>query len=176
MKKMMRFGVLAAMTAVLAGCGDGSFTDLQEYMDEVRSRPRGKIEPMPKEVVYEPFTYRATGLRSPFQPPLKLEQARQERGNTGVKPDETRVQEFLEGFNLESFVMVGTLANHKEGAYALVRGGDGVHRVKVGDYMGRNHGRIISITADAIELVEIVPDGEGGWLEQPHTLPLQERS
>ncbi|NLC08417.1 MAG: pilus assembly protein PilP, partial [Gammaproteobacteria bacterium] len=27
-----------------------------------------------------------------------------------------------------------------------------------------------------VEVVEIVPDGEGGWLERPRTLMLQERS
>lgn len=71
--------------------------------------------------------------------------------------------------------MVGTLAN-KGGSFALIRGGDGVHRVRVGDYLGRNHGRIVSITADAVEVIELVPDGEDGWLERPRTLALQERS
>ena len=174
MKKLVHAGVLAVFVGSLTGCG-GFFADLQAYMDEVRSRPGGEIEPMPKEVVYEPFSYRASSLRSPFQPPVKMDLARQERGRTDVKPDETRVREFLEGFNIESFVMVGTMAN-KGGSYALIRGGDGVHRVRVGDYMGRNHGRIVSITADAIEVIELVPDGEDGWLERPRTLALQERS
>lgn len=175
MKKLVHVGLLAVLVSGLTGCDGDSFADLQTYMDEVRAQPRGKIEPMPKEVIYEPFTYRASSLRSPFQPPVKMELAHQERGRTDIKPDETRVREFLEGFNIESFVMVGTLAN-KGGSYALIRGGDGVHRVRVGDYMGRNHGRIVSITADAIEVIELVPDGEDGWLERPRTLALQERS
>lgn len=175
MKKLAYLGFLAVLGGALAGCDRGSFADLQAYMDEVRAQPRGKIEPMPKEVIYEPFTYKASGLRSPFQPPLKLELARQERGRSDIRPDETRVREFLENFNIESFVMVGTLAN-KGGTFALIRGGDGVHRVRVGDYLGRNHGRIVSITADAVEVIELVPDGEDGWLERPRTLALQERS
>ena len=175
MKKLAHFGMLAVLASGLAGCDSGSFSDLQAYMDEVRAQPRGRIEPMPKEVVYEPFTYKASGLRSPFQPPVKMELARKERGRTDIRPDETRVREFLEGFNIESFVMVGTLAN-KGGSFALIRGGDGVHRVRVGDYLGRNHGRIVSITADAVEVIELVPDGEEGWLERPRTLALQERS
>jgi type IV pilus assembly protein PilP len=57
-----------------------------------------------------------------------------------------------------------------------VRGADGVHRVRIGEYMGRNHGRIVAITENAIEIVELVPDGADGWLERPRTLALQERS
>lgn len=173
--KYARYLLIATLASALLGCDSGEHADLQAFMDEVRAQPRGRIEPMPEEVVYEPFTYIATGLRSPFQPPVKLEQAQRERGRTDLKPDETRVRQFLEGFNIETFVMVGTLAN-KEGLYALIRGGDGVHRVRAGDYLGRNHGRITEISADAVEVVEIVPDGEGGWLERPRTLMLQERS
>jgi type IV pilus assembly protein PilP len=169
--------VLTAVLALgLVGCdSSGNFADLQVFMDEVRSRPKGSIEPMPKEVVYEPFTYVAAALRSPFQPPVKIELSSREAGSKGVQPDETRVKQFLEGFNIESFVMVGTLSNDA-GSYALLRGGDGVHRVRIGDYLGGNHGRVTAITSAGIEVIEIVSDGDGGWLERPRTLALQERS
>ena len=173
MRKTALFGFWVALGCGLTGCGGGSFTDLQAYMEEVRAQPRGRIEPMPKEVVYEPFTYKASGLRSPFQPPVKLELSTKERGRIDIKPDETRVKEFLEGFNLESFVMVGTLSD-KENGYGLLRSEGSVYRVKEGDYLGRNHGRVVSVTAGAVEVVELVTDGEGGWLERPRTLILQE--
>ena len=36
------------VVACLAGCDAGSqFVDLQAYMDEVRARPKGSIEPLP---------------------------------------------------------------------------------------------------------------------------------
>ena len=169
--------VFAALLSLgLVGCdSSGSFADLQSYMDEVRARPKGAIEPMPKEVVYEPFTYVAAALRSPFQPPMKIELTSNTKGTKDIKPDETRVKQFLENFNIESFVMVGTLSNDV-GMYALLRGGDGVHRVRIGDYLGGNHGRVVAINSSAIELIEIVSDGDGGWLERPRTLALQERS
>ena len=71
--------------------------------------------------------------------------------------------------------MVGTLANDS-GTFALISGSSGVHRVRVGDYLGRNHGRILAIDEAKIDVVEIVPDGEGGWLERPRSLSLKERS
>lgn len=166
----------AALVMTLAGCvGGDDFSDLQAFMDQERARPKGSIEPLPKFQPYEAFTYGAAALRSPFQPPIKVDLASQQKGSKDIKPDEARVRQFLEGFNIETFEMVGTLAN--EGAtFALVRGAGGVHRVKVGDYLGRNHGRITLIDEAKVDVVEIVPDGEGGWLERPRSLSLKERS
>ncbi|VXC61532.1 Type IV pilus biogenesis protein PilP [Pseudomonas sp. 9AZ] len=174
---MILFRVLLGLSIVMvSGCGGGGdFSDLQSYMDEVRARPKGEIEPLPKFQPYESFAYSAAALRSPFQPPVKLEVADRQKGSKDIKPDETRTKQFLEGFNIESFVMVGTLANDT-GSFALVNGAGGVHRVRVGDYLGRNHGRILGIDESKIDVIEIVPDGEGGWLERPRSLSLKERS
>ncbi|KPW20165.1 Pilus assembly protein, PilQ [Pseudomonas syringae pv. aceris] len=92
-----------------------------------------------------------------------------------MAPDEHRVKQFLEGFNIESFEMVGTIGN-ESGTFALLRGAGGVHRVKVGDYLGRNNGRVVSIGDAQVDVIEIVPDGEGAWLERPRTIALKERS
>ena len=171
-----RISVCLMFFSALAACSDaGDFSDLRQYMEEVRDRPKGSIEPLPKFQPYEPFTYSASSLRSPFQPPVKIDMAEKQKGSKDIKPDETRVKQFLEGFNIEVFEMVGTLRN-ETGMYGLVQGAGGVHRVKQGDYLGRNHGRIVSINESNIDVVEIVPDGEGGWLERPRSITLKERS
>ena len=164
------------MGFLLAACsGAGDFSDLRQYMDEVRARPKGSIEPLPKFQPYEPFTYSASSLRSPFQAPIKIDVASQSKGTEDIKPDESRVKQFLEGFNIETFEMVGTLENDAR-VFGLVRGAGGVRRVKQGDYLGRNHGRIASVHEAKIDVIEIVPDGEGGWLERPRSLMLKDRS
>lgn len=174
--KGARLVVLGLSLAVLGGCGTSDdFDDLRRYMDEVRAKPKGTIEPLPAFLPYEAFTYSAASLRHPFQPPMKIDLAQRQKGSKDIQPDETRVKQFLEGFNIENFIMVGTLTNDA-GKYALIRGGDGVHRVKVGDYLGRNHGRIVEISEAEVDVLEIVPDGEGGWLERPRSLTLKERS
>ncbi|EZH77364.1 pilus assembly protein PilP [Ectopseudomonas composti] len=168
--------VLILIFAGLSGCGSSSdFSDLRSYMDEVRARPKGSVEPLPKFQPYESFTYRAASLRSPFQPPVKIDVVARQKGSQEIKPDEARVKQFLEGFNIETFEMVGTLRNDRE-LFALVSGAGGVHRIKVGDYLGRNHGKILVIDESKVDVMEIVPDGEGGWLERPRSLSLKERS
>ena len=167
--------VIVAM-AVLAGCGNGNdFRDLDAYMNEMRLRAPGKIEPTPTFRSYPTFTYDAANLRSPFSRQVKADLAGRKHGSRNVKPDPNRVKQYLEGFNIEQFEMVGTISN-ASGSFALLRGAGGVHRLKVGDYLGRNDGRIVAISATQVDVVEIVPDGEGAWLERPRTIPLKEHS
>ena len=170
-----RLAALAvAASAVLTGCGSDDFNDLQVFMEETRARPAGTIEPLPRFSPYEAFVYSAASLRSPFQPPVRIDLTQRQRGSQDIKPDEDRTRQFLEGFNIEGFEMVGTLSN-QGGMQAHIQGAGSVHRVKIGDYLGRNHGRIVSIEEGRLDVVEIVPDGEGGWLERPRTLSLPER-
>ena len=167
-------GVLILGAVMLGGCNQSEFSDLQVFMEETRARPAGAIEPLPEVKPYEAFTYGASSLRSPFQPPVRIDLAQRERGSQDIRPDEDRTRQFLEGFNIEGFEMVGVLSN-QQGMQALVRGAGSVHRVKIGAYLGRTHGRVTSIEEGRVDVVEIVPDGEGGWLERPRTLSLPER-
>ena len=70
--------------------------------------------------------------------------------------------------------MVGTL-ERQQNSWALVRMSDStIHRVKPGNFMGQNHGKIVQITESELELTEIVPDGLGGWMERQAALALSE--
>lgn len=172
----IRFVSMVVLFASLTACGsDRDVGDLDAYMNEMRLRAPGKIEPTPTFRSYPTFTYNAANLRSPFSRQVKVDLAGQKRGSRNVKPDLNRVKQYLEGFNIEQFEMVGTISN-ATGSFALLRGAGGVHRLKVGDYLGRNDGRIVAISGSQVDVVEIVPDGEGSWLERPRTLPLKEHS
>ena len=55
----------------------------------------------------------------------------------------------------------------------LIRDPDGViHRVHVGNYMGQNYGHITAIGEDHIDLVELVSNGTGGWMERQASIAL----
>ncbi|MBD3610067.1 MAG: pilus assembly protein PilP, partial [Gammaproteobacteria bacterium] len=56
---------------------------------------------------------------------------------------------------------------------ALIRAGNGiVYKVKKGEYLGQNHGRVIEISQTEIVVREIVSDGIGGWLARPAALAM----
>lgn len=154
----------------------GGDDDLQAFIREVKAKPAGVIEPLPSFSTYESFTYSASVLRSPFDPPVDIA-ARQVQGRSGenVKPDFNRKKEFLEGFDLTAITMVGTL--EKGGTlWALIKDGSGgIHWVTKGNYVGKNHGRIVATRENQVELLEIVSDGLGAWLERPRILALSEK-
>ena len=160
--------VLAFMTA---GClGDKS--DLQRYIGEVDSRPGGHIEALPVIQPYESFAYEAYDLRTPFVPDSPMGPS--STPDRGVRPDRGRSREFLEQFPLDTLSMVGTMTF--EGAYyGLVQTPDTlVHRVQAGNYVGQNDGRIIAIEDEEIRVVEIVPDGIGGYIERAAAIGLDD--
>ena len=176
--------------ALSQGCvnADGDHEKLKGKMADIRQKPKGRIDPPPKFKTYESFMYSATLLRSPFQKPVDVETL-EIRSNIGpkVEPDVNRPKEVLERFSLESLAMVGTINLESEdeqdgvALYGLIQafakdGNGQVHRVKVGNYMGKNHGRVVSVNEKTVDLLEIIPDGQKGWIERPRTIVLQEDS
>lgn len=170
--KAARYVALLAAGFGLAGCA-GDMDDLDSYINEVKARPGGRIEPLPEITPYEVFTYVADqeGYRSPFVPDTPLAAS---GPNSTTRPDRDRSREFLEQFPLDTLAMVGTLEMGDQ-TYGLVQTQDGlIHRVVPGNYMGQNDGRIIAITESEIQLVEIISDGIGGYLEREAAVSLSD--
>jgi len=156
--------VLAALVA--GGCSGGQ-SDLQTWIDATKKKPGGRIQPLPEVKPYETYVYAAANLRSPFQP-----QGPSSANGQNLRPSSRRNREFLEGFSLDTLRMVGTF---KVGGnfYGLVQSKDGlVHKVQPGNYLGQNDGKVTEITGGRISLVEIIPDGLGGYIERPASLAL----
>ena len=171
---VIRNGLLPVLAALgLAACG-GNMDDLDQYINEVKARPGGRIEPLPEITPYKVFMYMADaeGIRSPFVPDTP--QVSTSGVGGGVGPDPERIREFLEGFPLDTLRMVGTL-NISETTYGLVQTSDGlIHRVIPGNFMGQNDGRITDVTESEVELVEIISDGIGGYIERDAAVSLSD--
>jgi len=165
-----RWLAAAVAATALSACG-GANDDLREYIDEIKARPGGRIEPLPQIQPAPTFVYEPGARRSPF-----VADAPQRRisndPNAVDGPDSNRAREFLEQFPLDTLKMVGTLADRRA-SFGLIQTSDGlVHRVSVGNHMGQNFGRIIAISDSEIQLVEIISDGLGGYLERPAAIAL----
>ena len=164
---------------LLSACGGkASMADLKTELEKIKNAPGGKIEPLPQFHSYESFHYNAMNLRSPFQPPLDevVKQGLQKHSsNTEVKPNPDRAKEYLETFSLDSLIMVGTIAWDADHLSALVKDpNDMIHRIKEGNYLGQNDGKITKISPQTIELLEIIPDGQERWIEVPRIIKLKE--
>jgi len=164
----------AAVVLALSGCQHET-VDLQQYIQEVKARPGGDIEPMPTVDPHEPYLYPGHE-RSPFDStviarPLPAEPV----GLPGeVDIDFGRPREPLESFPLDSLRMVGSVEQASV-RYALVRTPDRtIQSVTIGNYMGQNLGRIIEVSTQTVRLVEVVPDAFGGYMERENSIALSE--
>ena len=179
MKNSIFLTVLALSSIFISGCSSNSgFSDLDAFMKEMDSNPGGHIEELPEVQVYRAFTYSAANRRSPFLPPqdVVINEVKIQEDQSNVKPNLDRVPEVLESFALGELRMVGTLQrNENDILWALISDNLGsVHMAKVGQYMGKNYGRIVGIEVGRLDLIEIVPNGYGGWLERPRTISLDD--
>ena len=149
-----------------------NFTDLQVFVEEIKSRPGGEVEPVPVFEEYEAFTYSAAGLRGPFEIPLAISHADGSPNSRNVQPDLERAREAMENHAIAELAMVGMLERNDVYVALVSDALGGVHRIMLGNYLGRNHGKVVSITESQLDLVEIVPSGDGGWVERPQSLAL----
>ena len=165
--------MIFAAASLLVACGGRDFSDLDSFMAEKRARPGGIIAPIPTFKAYEAFAYSATTLRSPFDRPIEVREIAQLQAISSIKPDDSRAKEFLEQFTFDSLRMVGTL-ERGQGNWTLITDPEGgVHRVEVGNFLGRHHGKIVEMTDTYVAVVEIVSDGtQDGWVERPRTIKL----
>ena len=156
-----------AVCAILTACAGGN-SDLQKWSAEVKARPAPSLPPLPVMQQFETFEYAAQNLRDPFSEEFNGV------NSSGPRPDPGRRKQTLEQFPLDSLDMVGTLGRGP-GMVALVMAPDKVtYRVQPNIYMGQSDGRVTAVYEDRIEMIELVPDGAGGWLERPATISLED--
>ena len=147
----------------------GDAPNLESWVADVRARPAPPLDPLPVMQQFETFEYAAQTLRDPFS------NAWSNTDTGGLRPDPDRRKETLEQYPLDSLDMVGTIGKGA-GLVALVMGPDKVtYRVRPGNYLGQSDGRVTSVREDGLELVELVPDGAGGWLERPASIALEDQ-
>ena len=169
-----RWLVLCARVMV-GGCArgitstPGDAPNLESWIADVKARPAPPLDPLPVMQQFETIDYAAQTLRDPFS------DAWNNAEGGGLRPDPDRRKETLEQYPLDSLDMVGTIGKGP-GLVALVMGPDKVtYRVRPGNYLGQSDGRVTSVREDGLELVELVPDGAGGWLERPASIALEDQ-
>lgn len=168
MESLIRILAIALVSALaLSGCTKGT-DDLRQWVADVKRQPVEPIEPIPPIRTPEVVAYEAMDRRDPFRPGrTRTEDDPIAAGEgSGLRPDPDRRREYLEEFPLDTLTMVGTL-ELDDVFYALIRDNENVvHRVREGNYMGQNHGLIVDVGPERVELRELVQDGRGDWMER----------
>jgi len=167
-RHLLRLVLTLGFALIVSGCTRGT-SDLREWVAQEKAKKGAPITPLPVIKTFETFKYNDQDKRDPFSPsPTELEPA----GGSGPRPDANRAREPLETFALDSLKMVGTVGVGA-GMEVLIKDPAGViHRLHRGEYMGQNYGHVIAISDDHIDLVELVSNDNGGWIERPASIAL----
>lgn len=164
-KQLMHRLLLISLSMLLEACS-GDNSDLIKYINDMKARPAKTIEPIPQFAPLPIFKFpEGDTRRNPFK---QIDQKKRADLNA---PDKNRAKQPLEAFPLDALKFVGILKQGSE-TWGLIKQPDGqIIRVKVGDYMGQNYGRITSITTETIKLDEAIQNA-GKWEKQTTTLNL----
>ena len=175
MGKQLRIIAGVAIVSVMLTACNQSVDDLDKYIASVKARPAEPITPIPPVKTYVPYEYHGLEGRDPFLQSISegSDDDRSTKG-TGPRPDFGRPKEYLERYELDTLSMVGTFAND-DSYWSLIRDPEGViHRVPVGNYIGKNHGKVVEITETEVYLSELISDGADGWLVRQASIDLGE--
>lgn len=147
-------------------------SDLDRYIEETKKSNVGTVKPLPKFEPYKSYEYRSE--RNPFVPLEVLARKKKAAEELPARIKKNRVPEPLESFPLDALVMVGILEQNGS-RWGLIRDSDGkVHRVSVGNFMGKDYGEIVKVTPQTIELVETVKDSSDVWVDRKSELRIGE--
>lgn len=159
--KLLILSSLIALTA----CSE-EHSDLQSWMQEQRAAAKLNIKPAEKPEPTKPVIYITPQLSGPHAfSALKMRSAAQNAN----APDMNRAKELLENYSLENLKFVGSIGttNNLSG---LIEVDGHIYTVKAGNYIGQNYGRISKVTPDGLEIIEVVEDADGNWVNRPTTL------
>jgi type IV pilus assembly protein PilP len=166
--KLARNLLMVVCLVSITACTRGQ-SDLEVWVAKTKAEPAPPLQALPVMQRFESFEYTVRDMRDPFSPPVP-----DRNEGSGPRPDPERRKEVLEAFPLDSMNMAGTIGSGKN-LIGLVTAPDKVtYKLKPGNYLGQNDGRIIAVYEDRIEMVELVPDGAGGWLERPAKIALED--
>ena len=160
---------------ITTGCAENNLNDLNTFAADTKEKYLGKVEALPAITPYESYKYEVSTDRDPFKPSVSLVKSiALTRSSNGIKPNQIRNKEDLEKYALQTLIMVGVMNNNGQN-WAIVKAPDSnIFRVKKGNYMGENNGKILKISESKIDLKEIISDGMNGWIERKNKITISE--
>ncbi|WP_087020793.1 pilus assembly protein PilP [Thaumasiovibrio subtropicus] len=154
-----------AILVLLGGC-KANDESIPEKVMQIRARATAKVEPLPDEFVYSPLPFYAASGREPFTRPIAVRATATVMEVDCWQPDLTRSPQKLEQFSIDTLAVKGIIGDSAT-RWALVQTPEGsLEKIRAGQFMGLNRGRVKHVTEFGIEVQESLPDGLGCWQQR----------
>lgn len=155
---------------LLQGCFifDDEVNQARSKIEEIKSRSAENVTPPPKMKEFAALTYSGIGELDPFDPKRMITEI------VHKKCDEKRKAELLEEYPLEAMSAVGTLYQGGQKWVLIQSPDDGtVHKLGVGDHLGKNFGEITKIGDTEIDILEKINVPFKGCVEMKTVLTIR---
>lgn len=179
----VRLLIASSFIVMLTGCGDREHGDIQAWMRESAKDLRGHVPDLPQIKPLDIKPFEPGDLISPFSSEKVVSggigansQAARVGGPPPLNPDAYPLTKVA----LESIRFLGTIIVDKE-ANALVQiEREPVRMVKVGDFLGQNHGRVQKIEPSGADssgrlLIKERLLDKGVWVDRDTVFPAQDK-
>ena len=156
--------MLVSIALFLFGCEDSQVKDLRARVESMKKTEHPDIQPKTETELTIPVSasYHPDAVRAPF-----LQSGTLTRGKDGALANP------LLTYPLTMLRFVGTVSQGKT-TYAFVATPDNlIYQIKQGDAIGDHEGRVVSVTADRLNIVE--QTNEGGKSAEQRIVALQLR-
>lgn len=169
---MMRKHLLIALSGLVLVACTVEEEDLRGWMAAQERGMTGGIAPLPETKLFPVAVYT---VPSDALDPFDISRIEPEPTATvSGGPDLDRPRQPLEAYPLESLSMVGVLMQEGK-VEGIVAVAGLLHQVRVGNYVGQDHGLVTDILESEIVLKELVQNIEGDWVERVSQLRLVEQ-
>ncbi|MFT6986343.1 MAG: type IV pilus assembly protein PilP [Psychromonas sp.] len=170
----MRIFILLLITLPLFSCVEVKVDDLSEFVVKTKSQIYPINDKVPALKKIEPIVFTQGDGRNPFsEPKAEVVAPTKNTPKSCPQPNFERKKQPLEMYSLDNLIMRGTLRIDDE-LWALVQvSGGELYKVKPGYYLGLNHGKVLKVTKNEVELLELASDRDGCWQERITQIKLQ---
>jgi type IV pilus assembly protein PilP len=141
--------------------------DLEQFVIEAKAKLYPINDKIPELKKINALAYTGKKGRDPFsEPQEEVVTPTADTPKSCPQPNFKRKKQALEMHSVDNLLMRGTLLINNQ-LWALVQASGGeIHKVRPGYYLGLNHGKVLQITEDKIDLLELASDRDGCWQER----------
>ena len=158
---------------LVCGCQRQEKESLDMFIANANKMQPKDIEPLPNIKPVEPYAYSSQELPDPFNVE-NLKPKRVVSTRSGEGPDTNRRREPLENYPLDALKMVGTLFRESDSRVIISTPEGAVQTAVVGNYIGQNYGKIISIDENEVKVKEQVLNSAGTWVERDASIKVNQ--
>ena len=155
----------------LMGC-QANTDSIEQFIAKTHTNAKAKVKPLAAPYIFVAESFVMTSKRVPFLRPRPELLLAKQANSSCWQPLNDHQPTQLETFPLEQLSMKGAIG-HQRQLWGLIYTPKGeLVKIKPGQFVGLNRGKVIKVSDKLIEIEETLPDGKGCWLTRPAKLAL----